>query len=257
MKQISFKIICLIAFACIAVIPGFANPTISYESVILESFNGDDDAPYIWRTDASRYVSNIRDANGETVRDSNGNTAKYPITSYVDAWPVAVFGYRTGNQNIKSFGIRGQFDRMGYNWIDLYPTLADDPDGKPTEIPIPGQVVNLDMWIWGSNLRYYVEVFLRDYRGVVHTLRLGDISYPGWRNLSVNVPNHIVQTRRTIPSYASLSFVKFRIWTQPSEKVDNFYIYFKQLKALTNTFRDLFDGNELADPDYVDRLWNN
>jgi len=258
MKQTSFKIICLIVWACITVFSGFADPTVTYESFILETFNGDDDAPYIWRTDASRFASNIRDANGQPVQDNSGNVQKYPITTYVDAWPIALFGYnRAGQDTIRSFGIRGQFDRMGYNWVDLYPSLAEDPDGKPYEIPIPGQVVNMDMWVWGSNLRYYIEVFVRDYRGVVHTLRLGDISYPGWRNLSVNIPTNIVQTRRTLPSYASLTFVKFRIWTQPSERVDNFYVYFKQLKVLTNTFQNLFDGNDLADPAFVDTLWGN
>jgi len=111
------------------------------------------------------------------------------------------------------------------------------------------------MWVWGSNLKYYIEVYLRDYRGVVHTLKLGDISYTGWRNLKVNVPNTIPQSRRILPSYASLNFVKFRIWTQPVEKVDNFYIYFKQFKIFTDVFESLFDGNDLADPENVEKLW--
>jgi len=242
MKQTSFKIICLIIWACITVFSGFADDTVSYESFILESFNGDDDNPYIWKTDTSRFI-----------------TGGFPVTTYVEAWPIAVFGYNRAQNStpLRSFGINGRFDRMGYNWVDLYPVLSDDADEKPYEIPIPGQVINLDMWVWGANLRYYIEVFVRDYRGVVHALRLGDISFLGWRNLRVNVPNNIVQTRRTLPSYAGLSFVKFRIWTQPVERVDNFYIYFKQLRVLTNTFQNLFDGNELADPDYVDTLWNN
>jgi len=252
MKQTSFKIICLIIWACITVFSAYGQAsTVSLETKILESFNGDDDAPYIWKTDASRFASNVQNSNGVTVQ--------YPVTTYVEAWPVQVFGYNRAPNSapIRSLGINGKFDRMGYNWVDLYPVLANDPDEKPYEIHIPGVVKNLDVWVWGANLRYYIEVFVRDYRGVVHALRLGDISYLGWRNLSVNIPNHIVQTRRTLPSYAGLSFVKFRIWTQPVERVDNFYVYLKQLKILTDVFSPLFDGNELADPDYVDSLWNN
>ncbi|MCL2441027.1 MAG: flagellar filament outer layer protein FlaA [Treponema sp.] len=259
MKHASFKIICLITWACITVFSGYGQDrTVAWETKILESFNGDDGAPYIWRTQASRFISPVRNADGSVAQDSNGNAQRFPLTAYVDAWPVAVFGYNRDPNSppIRSFGIHGQFDRRGYNWIDIYPTLADDADEKPFEIPIPGRVSNMDMWVWGANLRYYIEVYIRDHRGVVHALHLGDIAFPGWRNLRVNIPSNISQSRRTLPSYAGLSFVKFRIWTQPVERVDNFYIYFKQLKILTDMFEALFDGNDLADPANVDRLWS-
>jgi len=246
MKQFSFKFFCLIIWACITVFSGFGDDvTNSFETKVLESFNGNGDSPYKWKTESSRFITTM-----------NGVT--YPVLSYIDAWPIAAFGYnRSGDsqQVIRSLGLNGRFDRQGYNWIDLYPVLADDPDEKPYEISIPGRVQNLDMWVWGSNLKYYIEVYLRDYRGVVHTLKLGDISYTGWRNLKVNVPNTIPQSRRILPSYASLNFVKFRIWTQPVEKVDNFYIYFKQFKIFTDVFESLFDGNDLADPENVEKLW--
>ncbi|MCL2230508.1 MAG: flagellar filament outer layer protein FlaA [Treponema sp.] len=261
MKHASFKIICLILWACIMSFSvygqSYGQTTVAMESRILESFNGDDDSPYIWRTQASRFISVVRNESGEPVNDSNGNPQRFPLTSYVNAWPVAVFGYARAPDAppIRSLGLRGQFDRRGYNWIDLYPTLRSDDAGTPAEIPIPGRVHNFDMWVWGANLRYYIELYVRDYRGVVHALRLGDIGYAGWRNLRVTVPGNITQSRRTLPSYAGLTFVKFRIWTQPVERVDNFYIYFKQLKILTDMFETLFDGNDLADPEHVDRLW--
>ncbi|MDR2965510.1 MAG: flagellar filament outer layer protein FlaA [Treponema sp.] len=261
MKQIGFKIICLIVLACITVFSGFGQAhTTSLESRILESFNGDDDARYEWRATASRFITVTED---ET----------FPKISYIEAWPIAAFGYSRdpGAPSIRSLGLHGKFDRRGYNWIDLYPVLTGveansternrmtargyDPDNDPYEIPIPGKIQNMDVWVWGANLRFYIEVYLRDDWGVVHPLRLGDIAYPGWRNLRLNIPTSISQTRRTLPSEASLSFVKFRIWTQPVERVDNFYIYFKQLKILTDVFEQLFDGNDLADPRNVERLW--
>jgi hypothetical protein len=247
MKQTSFKFICLIIWACITVFSGYGNEnTISFETRILESFNGDADAPYIWRTEASRFISRM-------------DGVQFPLLTFVEAWPIAAFGYnrRADSPPLRSLGLNGRFDRQGYNWIDLYPVLASDPDAGPYEIPIPGRVHNLDVWVWGSNFRFYIEVFVRDHVGVVHTLRLGDINYVGWRNLRVNIPNTIRQSRRTLPSHAGLSFVKFRIWTQPVERVDNFFIYFKQLKVLTDTFETLFDGNDLADPQNVERLWAN
>ena len=244
MKQGSFKIICLIIWACITVFSGYGqeNP-ISYETRVLESFNGDSE--YTWKVSASRFTTKTDDVS-------------FPLLTYVEAWPIAAFGNNRGSnaQELKSLGIRGGFDRRGYNWIDVYPTLADDDEGNPHEIRIPGTVRSIDMWVWGSNLRYYIEVFLRDYLGVVHTIKLGDISYAGWRNLRVNIPNNIPQTKRILPSYTGLEFVKFRVWTQPTERVDNFFIYFKQFRVLTDTFEPLFDGNDLADPHFVDQIWS-
>jgi len=115
----------------------------------------------------------------------------------------------------------------------------------------------MDMWVWGSNLNYYIEAYFRDYEGVVHTLYMGDIAYTGWRNLRVRIPPNIRQSRRILPRFAGLSFVKFRIWTGPMERVDNFYVYFNQFKILTDTFETYFDGDDLADPSKVQEFWAN
>jgi len=247
MKQGSFKFLCLIILACITVFSGYGNEnTINFESKIIETFNGDADAPYVWKTESSRFISKM-------------DGVEYPLLSYIDAWPIAAFGYMRSPDSppLRSLGLHGRFDRQGFNWIDLYPVLANDQNEEPFEIPMPGRIHNIDLWVWGANFKYYIEIFVRDYVGVVHTLRLGDINYPGWRNLKVSIPNTIRQSKRTLPSYAGLHFVKFRIWTQPVERVDNFYIYFKQLKVLTDMFEELFDGNDLANPQNVERLWAN
>jgi hypothetical protein len=84
---------------------------------------------------------------------------------------------------------------------------------------------------------------------------MGGIGHTGWKNLRAMIPNNIHQSKRILPRYAGLHFVKFRIWTQPTEKVGDFYIYFKQFKVLTDTFETLYDGDELADPERVQELW--
>jgi len=248
MKHGSFKVIriaaCLfLAFA--AVSSSFGDEvTTQLESHILESFNGDSD--YTWKLEASKFATKTDDL-------------EYPQMAYVAAWPTVVFGNNRNGDDIKSLGINGRFDRRGYNWIDVYAVKGGNGDDKddPQEIPVPGRAQIFDMWVWGSNLNYYIEVYVRDHNGIVHSLRLGDIAFTGWKNLRVNVPSYISQSKRILPSYAGLKFVKFRIWTQPVERVGNFYIYFKQFKVLTDVFESLFDGNDLANQDYVQELWDN
>jgi hypothetical protein len=242
MKHGSFRAVGLIAWAFITVITAFGDEsTVSYESFILESFDGDSN--YTWKLDASKFATKT---DNET----------FPQLSFVSTWPAALFGSNREGKELKSLGIWGRFDRRGYNWIDVYPVAADGgDDAGPAEIPIPGRVQYLDLWVWGSNLNYYIEVYVRDYQGVVHVINLGHIAYGGWKNLRVRMPNHIRQAKRVLPSLASLQFVKFRIWTQPTEPVNNFYVYFDQFKILTDTFEMLYDGDELADPTRIQELW--
>jgi hypothetical protein len=257
MKHGGIKAICLVVLACLTVLSAYGDEiTVDLTSIVLESFDGEtthvwNDGKHTrtyefsWGLDASKFATRAR--------DRDGNEVNFPRSTYVEAWPAALFGQnRGGERTLKSFGINGRFDRQGYNWIDVFPV---DLNGLPFEIPMPGRVRYMDLWVWSQNFDFYMEAYVRDFQGVVHTIRLGSLAYSGWRNLRANIPNHLRQARRIQPVHVNLQFVKFRIWTQPREKVDNFYVYLKQFKVLTDTFETLFDGDELADPDVIPQLW--
>ena len=255
MKFGSIKTVCLVVLACMVVLPVYSDDsTVNLTSIVLESFNNE--TSHEWHD--GRHQRNYEfswDVRGSkfatTTTDDEGNEEQYPRSTYVDAWPAALYGFRPP-EGVKSFGINGRFDRRGYNWIDVFPVNGD---GDPFEIPVPGRIRQMDMWVWGSNMHMYMEAYFRDLNGVVHTIRLGSLDYFGWRNLKANIPGHIRQAKRVLPALAGLSFVKFRIWTQPNENVDNFYVYFKQFKILTDTFESFFDGEDLADPERKQELW--
>jgi len=264
MKQGSFRAVRLIIFMLVmfglATFAVFSDEnTIDYQSIILESFDGNSahewtfggknySYDFEWKADASKFATTI-------------DNESYPKLSYIPSWPMALFGTnKNGKDDLKSLGIWGKFDRRGYNWIDVYPIKAgtggEGDEAEPFEIPIPGRISYLDMWVWGSNLNYYLEAYFRDYQGVVYNLYMGSLAYEGWKNLRVRIPTNIPQSKRVLPRLAGLTFVKFRVWTTPVERVDNFYVYFDQMKVLTDTFESLFDGDELADPEQVQQLWD-
>jgi len=242
MKHGAFKAFCLIVMASIAGASAFGDEnTVNLESKILESFDGD--SAYEWRTVASKFATKT-------------DEGSYPRVSLIATWPSALFGNNRDGADLKSLGIMGKFDRRGYNWIDIYPVATGGGENAdPEEIPIPGRATYLDLWVWGSNLNFSIEAYVRDYRGVVHVINMGNINYTGWKNLRANIPNNIPQSKRILPHFAGLKFVKFRIWTQPVEQVDNFYIYFDQFKVLTDTFETIYDGDELTNPERIQELW--
>jgi len=262
MKQGSFRAVRLVVFLFFMLflmafsVFGDEN-TIDYLTIVLENFSGETahhwefagknyDYEYEWALDASKFTSRV-------------NNELFPKQTTVKNFPMALWGTNKNNLDLNSFGIWGRFDRRGYNWIDVFPAVpgsgANGEDPQPFEIPVPGRIQYLDMWVWGSNLNYYMEAYFRDFQGVVHNLYLGSLKYQGWRNLRVKIPTSIPQSKRVLPRYAGLSFVKFRIWTTPGEMVNNFYVYFNQMKVLTDTFESLFDGDDLADPDTVQEIW--
>lgn len=174
---------------------------------------------------------------------------------YVEAWPEALFSKTDDTSQIKSFGITAAFDRVGYNYLEIIPCLEVEGELKPTPLGLPGQVKSIGMWVWGSNYNYYLEVHLLDNRGIKHVLFLGDLSFVGWKNLFVQIPNAIPQTRRHTGTEARLKITKFVIWTRPNESAIGFYIFLDHLKVLTDTFIEKFDGDELADKDYLETIW--
>jgi hypothetical protein len=195
---------------------------------------------------------------------SKFSTKGFPVLATdVKSWPVAVYGTNP-KAPVKSLGVAMLFDRKEYNWIDLIPGSAE----KPIEIPLPGRVKAVDMWVWSGNFNYYLQAFVRDYKGIVYTIDMGNLDFVGWKNLRINIPDSVPQSKKYLPKRENLTLVKFRIWTRPTEVVvipgvepsaadidKAVKFYFNSIKVLTDTFETLFDGDDLADPSATKDAW--
>lgn len=188
-------------------------------SIILEDFETNDKE---WTVSASRFTKE-----------------GFPqLKSGIEGIPAALTGAYPSAENKYIFGVRSIFTRRGYNKVWIYPS---------EEIVIPGKAMRLDVWVWGGNYYYNLEAHVRDYTGVVHILPLGSLHFIGWRNLNIDIPKQIPQEMRYLPMEKPLTFVRFAIWTEPTERVDDFVIYFDHLKILTDVYKERFDGDILAD----------
>lgn len=256
MKQRVSRSICLaiVLISFISAGNAFANEKpINLESKIIQDFDDPEAQPWF-------------------VMGSKFSTAGFPKVAYVNSWPISIYGTSPENKDkLKTLGVAMLFDRKEYNWIDIIPGKktgsGDDVKYEPVEIPLPGRVAMLDMWIWSGNFNYYIEAFIRDYKGIVHTIQMGTLNHIGWKNFRINIPNNIPQSKKYLPKLEGLTLVKFRIWTRPTEVVaipagadapdheKAIYFYFDQLKVLTDTYEDLFDGDELTRPELIEATW--
>ncbi len=232
----------LISLGCLFVIglPVFAQPSSkSVETFVLDNFDnvGEQDYSYKgkklsweWAVNSSRFV-----AEG------------YPKTGYFDGIPNSLkLLRRNDDSDPKVFGVKIAFNRKGDNWFEVYPSK----DGEPYEIPFIGTVTQMDFWVWGANYNYYLEVLVRDANGTVHVLPAGSLRFQGWKNLIVNIPGWMVQHSALRSGPENLRFVGYRIRSDAEEYVDNYVVYFDQIKFTCNSLAYIYDGYELKDADF-------
>jgi hypothetical protein len=233
----------------------------SLESRVIESFDNDlktgEECTTRWIVRGSKFI----DA-----------SLKYPIVKSIKSWPESVYGKNREGIDLRCLGIKAGFTRQEYNFLDIIPARAyDSAKDKEDDIiytesdtkkqwvhapmVFPGRIRALSIWVWGSNYNYYLEAQVKDHTGVVHVLPLGDLSFTGWRNLSIEIPSSIPQSETYIPKLKRLRIEKFRLWTRPEERVTEFWIYIDQIKVLTDTFETRYDGDDLEDEKFLQETW--
>ncbi len=190
------------------------------------------------------------------VQGSRFATKSYPQWELLRAWPEALYGRNRDNKPLFAMGVHSKFDRKGYNYIEIIPAAKDSSGNLvPQPIPIPGRVKTIDMWVWGANYNYTLDLYLEDYQGIDHVIHFGSLKFSGWRDLVGTISGAIPQSREYIPRYAGLTLTKLVIWTAPDEKVDDYYFFIDEINCITDLFETRFDGTDLADPATLNNLW--
>ena len=231
----------LVSF-CVICLPVFGQPSSkSIETVIMDSFDS---------AGAQEYLYDGKTYNWDWAVNSSRFVAEgYPKTGYYEGIPNSLKQLNKGKDiEPKVFGVKTAFNRKGDNWFEVYPSNDD----KPYDVPFIGNVSQIDFWVWGANYNYYLEVLLRDATGRVHVLPAGNLAFNGWKNVVVNIPGWLQQHSHLRSGPETMSFVGFRIRTDAEEYVDDFVIFFDQIKYTTNPLSFIFDGYELKEVDFGD-----
>lgn len=235
MKQCGLVCVSLVLLLCFCM-PVFAQPnTKSVQTIGVDDFDTPDAMEWSWNVQASRFI-----AEG------------FPKIGYVEGLPNSLRPFRTESDPTPIvLGVQTSFDRKGDNWFEVFP-VSSDADGNQVnyEIPLKGQVGQIDFWVWGANYNYFLEILVRDADGRVHVLPATTLNFSGWRNLVVKIPTWLNQKSRLRSGPETMSFVGFRIRSDANEYVDDFAIYFDKLTYTTHTMSYIYDGYELRQTDF-------
>jgi hypothetical protein len=143
-------------------------------------------------------------------------------------------------------GTRVDFLRRGHNTFTIYPT-------RP--IPIEGITKTISVWVAGRNFNHDLVLLVQDFFGRNYEFYVGRLNFIGWKKLTVAIPpqaedgfSGVVQTNYHYHNKMGIKITGFRINCDPLEAYGSYYIYFDDLRAVT----DLFAENNRDEDDMVD-----
>jgi len=229
MKKV-FKVLVNLALLFVICVPVFSQPNSrSVETFVIDNF--DEEKEWSWKVNASRFIAK-----------------DYPKYGMFSGIPNSLKPFQPSDVEPKVLGIQSAYNRKGDNWFEVLP-IKDD---NVYEIPFIGHVTDIDFWVWGANYLYYLELMVRDAEGRVHILPAGNLAFNGWKNIVIKVPGWIPQRSKLRSGPKTLTFLGFRVRSDASEYVDDFTIYFDNLKYTSNSLSFIYDGYELQETDFSD-----
>ena len=143
-------------------------------------------------------------------------------------------------------GARIDFIRRGHTHFSIYAA-------RP--IPIEGITRTVSVWVVGRNTNHELTLLIEDFFGRPFELHMGRLNFQGWRQLTVAIPpqsddgfSGIVQRSFNHHSDMGIRIRGFRVDVNPWEAFGSYYIYFDDLRAVTDLFAEQHrDPDDMVD----------
>ncbi|MCB1159834.1 MAG: endoflagellar filament sheath protein [Leptospiraceae bacterium] len=135
-------------------------------------------------------------------------------------------------------GVKTYFANRGFDRVEVSP---------PHEYIIKGKARQVSVWVLGRNYNHTLYAKLKDYKGKLHSVRLGKLDFFGWRKLTASVPGFIPQSSRFSLQDKNLRFVSLYVTSDTHEVGGDFYFYLDNLEVRTDKTDMMYPGYEIKD----------
>ena len=109
-------------------------------------------------------------------------------------------------------------------------------------LAIEGVTKTVSVWVAGRNQGHSLTLLVQDYYGHNFELYMGTLDFSGWKQMKVAVPpspdgvHGIVQQDSYLGDRPGLKIVGFRIDCDPMLARGAYYVYFDDLRAITDVY---------------------
>ena len=115
-------------------------------------------------------------------------------------------------------------------------------------MPVEGICKTVSVWVIGRNTDHVLKLLIRDQFGHKAEVTMGKLNFAGWKKMTVAIPTNIVQKDYHYVNKMGIEILGFRIDCNPEEAYGSYYIYFDDLRAVTDLFaEDSRDPDDMVD----------
>ncbi|KPJ84667.1 MAG: hypothetical protein AMS17_15910 [Spirochaetes bacterium DG_61] len=144
-----------------------------------------------------------------------------------------------GTENENVLGVKVAYTQRGYKYFRM---------GPPRPIKIPGITKALSTWVCGRSFQHRLYAHVLDYEGNEMILDMGLLDFVGWKKVNIIIPSSVKQHNYHDTDWRGISFTGFSIATDPSESYGVYYVYFDELRAITDIYSEEFrDEDDMED----------
>lgn len=136
-------------------------------------------------------------------------------------------------------GVKASFFRRGNAEIYIQPI-------RP--LLIPGITKTVSVWVAGRNFNHRLSLVIADFFGNVNIINMGTLNFSGWRRLTCAIPPSVRQIDFHYSDRMGIQILGFMIEPALMETYGTYYVYFDDLRAVTDLFADSSrDADDMVD----------